>query len=332
MNSLNDNISPQEKQNLDKWLAESDEHQNQYNLISKIVAAGQHMEFPDDPDVNSAWNSFEFPQDPLPEPSLSARFGNWLSASTSNILQPRRLAFATAVILVVAVFSTWYYHSMHELLKISTGNTQIRQVTLSDGTRIWLNSGTELSYPRSFREKTRHVTVTGEAFFDVAKTSTPFIVRTDRGTIKVLGTRFNVWSREQATRVIVEAGRVKFSSIDDSSSAVILTTGFMSTLAHSNTPSVPEQVSTAQLLGWRQGKLVFERTCLPEILAELERYYDVPIHVDNRALNHKSLTATFDRLPIEKVLYSICQSLDVRYKNVDGVYVIYKADNEAAQP
>jgi transmembrane sensor len=170
---------------------------------------------------------------------------------------------------------------------------------------------------------TRQVKLTGEAFFDVAKSESQFIVQTSEGTVTVVGTRFNIWARNLQTRVVVEDGQIRLAA-NDHASSIILTKDLMSEISQNQPPSNPRSVNVEELLGWRSGKLVFNRTMLSELAGELERYYDIDITIENPKLETKTITAVFDRLPLKNVLYSICSTLDIQYKYENGMYTFYK--------
>jgi len=98
----------------------------------------------------------------------------------------------------------------------------------------------------------------------------------------------------------------------------------MSEICQDLPPSKPVQVNAEKLLGWRSGKLVFSRTMLSEITGEIGRYYDIDLSIGTPGLGNKTLTGVFDRLPLNKVLYSICSTLDIRYRYENGQYIFYK--------
>jgi transmembrane sensor len=96
----------------------------------------------------------------------------------------------------------------------------------------------------------------------------------------------------------------------------------MSQVSGNVLPQEPQSVDTDHMLGWLENKLVFVRSPLKEIIGELQRYYDLPIETMNPELNEKTLTATFENLPIETVLSSICLTLDVQYTVDNETYRI----------
>lgn len=328
INKLNNNISIDQQQELTTWLEADEKHQAEYERIAKIVAQGKKMEFPADPDVEAEWNSFEFPAEPEAKPGLISELRHRLSEVMASILRPRRLVYATVLVIILVMTALWYKQYLNIMETIATGNRQQSEITLSDGTHVWLNCGTSVTYPRNFSNRARSIELSGEAFFNVAKSKIPFVVQTTEGKITVLGTRFNVWARARETRVIVEEGRVRLSPANDSLNSVLLSKNQMSYLFKVGAPVEPQPVEANARLGWRHGRLVFERTKLAELARELERYYDVGILIENPELQSRSVTAAFERLPLEKVLYSIGNILDIHYKYENGLYVFYENNNK----
>ena len=323
MNDLEGDISPADQKELKVWLETDVKNQQEYDLIARIVREGKQIEFPADPNVHDQWKTFVFPEDPLPKQNT---FSPQWPAPTEwirSLLQPRRLAYLALFILMITASFLWYHHSINSIEIITTANRQHKEITLSDGTTVYLNSGTELFYPKTFNSTTRQVKLTGEAFFDVAKSKSQFIVQTSEGTITVLGTRFNIWARNLQTRVVVEDGRIRLAA-NDHAGSIILAKDLMSEISQNQPPSKPRSVNVEELLGWRSGKLVFNRTMLSELAGEIERYYDVDITIEDQKLETKTITAVFDRLPLRNILYSICSTLDIQYKYENGKYIFYK--------
>jgi transmembrane sensor len=323
LEELEGRISPSEEKKLRAWLDADPGNLKEYNRIAKIVREGQRLEFPADPDIHEEWNDFNFPADPIPERNRLFKIKPSPWKIIAPLLKPRRLLYAAMILFLIGASVLWYYQSMHIIKTISTVNRQHKQITLSDGTTVYLNSGTQLSYPKTFSGSIRKVTLSGEAFFNVSKAKSEFVVKTPEGTITVLGTRFNIWTRNQLTRVIVEEGCVKLAS-DNKQDTVIITKDFMSEVRQNHSPLKPRSVDVQKLLGWRWGKLVFKRTTLHEVIGEISRYYDVDISIQGPQLQSRTITAVFDRLPLNKVLYSVCSSLNIQYRYNNGVYVLYK--------
>ncbi|MRX41263.1 DUF4974 domain-containing protein [Flavobacterium sp. LC2016-23] len=199
------------------------------------------------------------------------------------------------------------------------------KITLSDGTQIWLNAGSLLKYPSKFKGDTREVYLTGEAFFDVAKDKKhPFIIHTDKMDTKVLGTSFNVQAYPgQATQeVSVLTGRVNVkSTVTDEN--VYVTPGQKVVFKSKNSSlhafiNIP--MNSISL--WRKNIIVFEDTPLPEVIATINRNYNVAISIENKNLNALRISAYFKELPAEQVIGLVCNIINANYKIESGVYRI----------
>ena len=168
------------------------------------------------------------------------------------------------------------------------------QVILPDGTKVWLNAASSLRYPTVFKGSERKVTVTGEAYFEVAKNKAmPFRVSiNDKMTVEVLGTHFNVnaYSDEPSISTTLIEGMVKvdmISSADPDKSAVVLKPGQQASLwigpAGSQkrmtdaSPLDVRQVDIEQVIGWKNGAFVFVNADLPAVMRQLARWYDVEV-------------------------------------------------------
>lgn len=205
-----------------------------------------------------------------------------------------------AAILVIAFVSAWmlasYYFAgnlsrQQELIafqqELVVPPGQRAELTLPDGTKVWLNAGSKLSYP-SFFEKERKVFLSGEGFFDVAKNEkVPFIVSTGTIDVKALGTQFNVfcYPGSDYIGVYLQQGSVKayFPSLE--SEGVVLSPEQYLVQKGKRLELLTKDLD--ELL-WRQGIYTFKRQKLGSIIKKLELYYDVKIIVkDPEILNYE---------------------------------------------
>jgi ferric-dicitrate binding protein FerR (iron transport regulator) len=158
---------------------------------------------------------------------------------------------------------------------ISTPRAGQYRLTLTDGTKVWLNAATSLQFPASFSGTERRVKLSGEAYFEVAKNSLqPFIVETPRQTIEVLGTHFNVnaYEEEIATKTTLLEGRVKVAT---GSSSAILQPGQQ---AASGTGAIQvNEADTEEAVAWKNGYFKFNKADIQTIMRQLERWYDVEV-------------------------------------------------------
>ena len=161
-----------------------------------------------------------------------------------------------------------------EILRIYVPKGGEFELVLADGTRVWMNSETELKFPRAFTGDKRQVElVSGEAYFDVRKDKTkPFIVRNKDLNLTVLGTQFNIqnYSDEHEIITTLVEGAVQLSS-----DKTILHPGEQATYNKATREVQVETVDTELFTAWREGRLIFKSTRLETVLKQLSRWYDV---------------------------------------------------------
>lgn len=162
------------------------------------------------------------------------------------------------------------------------------QIFLPDGTKVWLNASSSLKYPERFTSNQRRVTLTGEAYFEVAKDKVhPFIVRTESTSdgqagqeVEVLGTHFNIngYRDEQTIKTTLVEGSVKVSSLSTQNTN-ILSPGQQSIIG--NNSFIIRNVETGDETAWKDNVFIFNNSSLTNILYQLERWYDIKIDYEN---------------------------------------------------
>lgn len=153
---------------------------------------------------------------------------------------------------------------------------QAPQITLSDGTRVWLNAASVLRFPVQFTGNTREVTLTGEAYFEVAKDARhPFIVNTGKNNIKVLGTHFDVmaYGDEPCTYATLLEGSIL---INNENGSARLIPGQQGVIGGNGKIKV-ENVDADRAVAWLHGKLPMDNMDVHAFLREVSRWYDVDI-------------------------------------------------------
>ncbi len=227
------------------------------------------------------------------------------------------------------------------------------EVTLPDGTLVYLNSETELRLPQNFNNGNRHVTLFGEAYFKVQKTENKslFVVNTGDIAIKVLGTEFNVKSypNEGTIETTLEKGKIKLEKKFDNGNGnkELLTLKpnqravfvkkegdiQLSEIAGEypeNTTSekgekveigvreekllLTEQIETGIYTSWKEGKLVFKSERFDNLLVRMERWYGIEIRLDNDSLKAVQFTGTLKNETIEQALDALKISQPFNYK------------------
>ena len=201
--------------------------------------------------------------------------------------------------------------------------------TWDDGVSVELNSGSTITWNRSFGNGHRNVRLHGEAYFEVPSSDKPFVVETRSARVEVLGTRFNVrsWTDDpdgRTTLTLVD-GQVRLASLLQPDRQVLLSPGHRSQIdLHSAEPRAPEPVDTEQALAWRNHGFYFSAIPMSEVAAELERRYDSRIIIEDESLGRRELTIYLPRPgDLETIIETICFVTDCRYEEQDGQVFLY---------
>lgn len=163
------------------------------------------------------------------------------------------------------------------------------QIQLSDGTRVWLNAGSSITYPVSFRGGERKVSLSGEAYFEVAPELNPFIVNTKDMEILVLGTHFNVkaYDNENTWRTTLLEGAVK---VQVGREIQLLSPGKQASWERSAEKIETDKVDTEEVMAWKNGLFWFNNANINEVMHQLERWYDIEVIYEDEVDIHFSGT------------------------------------------
>jgi len=191
-------------------------------------------------------------------------------------------------------------------------------IILSDGTHVYLNSGSSMKYPVEFiKEGERRVFLNGEAYFDVfSDKSHPFIVNINDTNVQALGTEFDIsyYPEDSMFNTVLVKGSVKvFKKGNDYQTSVILEPSYKAEWGKESKIFFVEKVDTKIYTSWLNGKLIFKNTQFKNIIKKLERHYNVSIINKNTELNKQYFDATFDVETIEQVLNSFKKSYEINY-------------------
>jgi transmembrane sensor len=192
------------------------------------------------------------------------------------------------------------------------------QTQLPDGTKVWLNSESKLSYPSSFTRHERNVKLEGEAYFEVAKDKRhPFYV--DLGTIgiEVTGTAFNAinYEDEKQTEVILTSGKVRLLGQKESKRYRIteMDPGQKAVYKESANKIFLQQVDTEKYVSWIYGRLIFRDDPMTEVIRRLDRWFSVDIEIEDPEIAQYIYTATFREETIEQILNLLKRTSPVEY-------------------
>ena len=203
----------------------------------------------------------------------------------SRIFRRIRYAAAAAAVLLFAVGEYYYVRSASAVpaeIRLLTARGSKGEFQLPDGTKVWLNASSRLTYPETFDRRERRVTLEGEAYFEVARnTSHPFVVDMNRMEIEVLGTTFD--ARYERTSGIAET-TLNSGSIcvrtSRSQQSVRLRPDERLVFNETTGSMIIEQVNASNYNSWIQPNLTFFDMTLEDIITNLERWFNVPIGTD----------------------------------------------------
>lgn len=197
------------------------------------------------------------------------------------------LKIAASVLLLLGSFYVYDNYRMARLsqtfqcVSVPAGNRT--NIQLPDGTNVWLNANTSLRYPMAFSNTNREIQLDGEAYFEVAKDKKPFIVKTDKYDVEVLGTVFNVeaYRSKPQFRTSLYEGKVKLYN-SRQPKAVFLSPGQTAELVGKVLQVAPtKEVNSYR---WKDGLIYIEDKSFDAIMTLFEKFYDVRIVINNQAV------------------------------------------------
>lgn len=204
----------------------------------------------------------------------------------------------------------------NKMNKIVTTKGMEYQLTLSDGTRVWLNADSKLEFPSKFSPKERRVIVSGELYFDVAEnTEVPFIVKSQSSELKVLGTEFNIrsYDDELSTVSTLIEGSVEVSNTKGET--IRLKPGYEALIAHNDTKLESQVADIEAVTAWKNGRFYFDNQDLKRIMEDLSRWYDVDIFYFNTEVRLKRFSVDVPRYQhINEVLQLMEGTGDVKFE------------------
>lgn len=259
---------------------------------------------------------------------------NTASQEQPVLVKPTRLwqkltPWVAAASLLVLISLAWQFYATPAAPAITWQtyhNNQagaVKQVRLPDNSLVYLNAASSINIPSNFNDTTREVQLTGEAFFEVAHDAKrAFIVHAGNIATRVYGTRFNIatWPDAGEQRVALQEGRIGVSSA--AFAEKILTPGDL-LLYNKKQDSVHVLHITAAGIGdWTTGMLSFVNTPLKDALVILEKKYGVKFQY-NQQLHNPTVTASFERAPLQKVLHHLSFVWNIRFEQVNNTIYVH---------
>jgi len=313
--SFTSKLSEEEIIQIDSWKSECKENLDEYNDYKDLWEKSKTLYF------KSSINS---------EEALAKTRRN---AGINNLqIKWRTYVMQAAAVLILSVFGTVVFNQFVSHKTIVENESTVYQhvkaafgtqskVELSDGTIVYINSGSELSFPNSFSDKNnRKVKLSGEAYFTVAKNKEkPFIVETNKLQVKVLGTSFNVDAYPDNSDVIIALveGQIAIQHLnekDQKNIAVMKPNQIATYNINSANLCLTSENDLSKYIDWKEGKIVFSNDPINIVMKKLENWYNVEIELANKKLEKYRFTGTFINEPIENILSILSMTSNMKYK------------------
>lgn len=216
-----------------------------------------------------------------------------------------------------------------------TGNTPVvfntmstprgRQFTfqLPDGSKVWLNAASSVTYPTAFTGADRKVTVTGEVYFEVVPDKNkPFRVNTGSQVTEVLGTTFNVnaYAEEEGQRITLIEGKVRVSTVSDGQT-IVLAPGEQALIGTGSNTLTKKQVQTEEVVAWKTGYFQFADADIHQIMRQAARWYDAEIHFEGKITTERFRGKVSRNLQLSELM-KVLEANGVNYRLENRVVTI----------
>lgn len=269
------NATEAEKQRVTKWIQENPENMREYMAQRKLHDM-------------ALWRT-----EPVAEENSRERKHFSLRGVCME-------AAKIAAVLAIVLLGTHYWTGKHQVPEDKTWQSiyvpagQRAELMLADGTKVWLNSRSTLTFPGSFKGNIRNVKLDGEGYFAVTKNvEQPFIVETNKCNVKVLGTEFNVmaYAADSVWETSLLEGAVEILVPGSNNSGMRLEPNMMASLKGNRL--VKGRIKEADCFLWREGLLCFNDISVRDMIEKLKLYYGVDIVVNNTRILKNRYTGKF---------------------------------------
>lgn len=305
---LENRCTPQELQQVEKVLSGGG-HEEEWKAALDLAATNLHP-------------CNEEPLSDTPSTALFSKISQTIdqrSAPVVSMSKRNKIWMAAASVIIIAT-AGWLLlrpgnkPTNETLASVTTAARQQKNLILPDGTKIWLNSNSKLSYTSSYASKNREVYLEGEAFFDVTPNAElPFSIHSSDLTVQVLGTSFNIrsYQNDSGIDVAVATGKV---AVRASGKQEICTPGNLISWHKQSGHFEKKTIALADINAWSTGWMVFDEATLSNVCHALERAYGVNIHFETPALRNKKITLKQKHEQLDNVLTVMSITSGIHYR------------------
>ena len=324
-NYLTEGLDKNALDELKTWIAASAENQQYFIRQREIWFSAVSREAASVYDKDKAFENFRNRVESQKEIQSTSRRGFSLSALW-------RYAAVVAIIIAVGCISYWQgevnVKDTFADISVEAPLGSKTKLYLPDGTLVWLNAGSRMTYSQGFGVDNRKVELEGEGYFEVKRNEKiPFFVKTKDLQLQVLGTKFNFRDYPEDHEVVVSLleGKVGLNNLLREEKEAVLSPDERAVLNKANGLLTVESVTASNASQWTDGYLFFDEELLPDISKELERSYNVKIHIANDSLKTFRFYGNFVRREqnIQEVLEALASTEKMQYKIEERNITIY---------
>ena len=324
-NYLTEDLDKNALDELKTWIAASAENQQYFIRQREIWFSAVSREAASVYDKDKAFENFRNRVESQKEIQSTSRRGFSLSALW-------RYAAVVAIIIAVGCISYWQgevnVKDTFADISVEAPLGSKTKLYLPDGTLVWLNAGSRMTYSQGFGVDNRKVELEGEGYFEVKRNEKiPFFVKTKDLQLQVLGTKFNFRDYPEDHEVVVSLleGKVGLNNLLREEKEAVLSPDERAVLNKANGLLTVESVTASNASQWTDGYLFFDEELLPDIAKELERSYNVKIHIANDSLKTFRFYGNFVRREqnIQEVLEALASTEKIQYKIEERNITIY---------
>ena len=324
-NYLTEGLDKNALDELKTWIAASAENQQYFIRQREIWFSAVSREAASVYDKDKAFENFRNRVESQKEIQSTSRRGFSLSALW-------RYAAGVAIIIAVGCISYWQgevnVKDTFADISVEAPLGSKTKLYLPDGTLVWLNAGSRMTYSQGFGVDNRKVELEGEGYFEVKRNEKiPFFVKTKDLQLQVLGTKFNFRDYPEDHEVVVSLleGKVGLNNLLREEKEAVLSPDERAVLNKANGLLTVESVTASNASQWTDGYLFFDEELLPDIAKELERSYNVKIHIANDSLKTFRFYGNFVRREqnIQEVLEALASTEKMQYKIEERNITIY---------
>ncbi len=244
-------------------------------------------------------------------------------------LSPSKIALRIAAGLALLLIATFFFKNQigesSSATAVSTPANETKELALEDGSSVTLNQSSQLDYPGAFSKKERKLKLQGEAHFKVNRDENrPFIIETEAGFVKVLGTSFNVRSypNDGVFEVFVETGKVSVA-LKTNDKTIELGAGEFLRLDKSTNKAQKGLDKSGTSNAWRTGAISFREQTIPAVLTGMERLYGVKMDLKNEQPNNCLQTLSLEKGKMEEAIEALKTSCPkLKFAKNDVGYVV----------